>query len=102
MESVALLTKYMGIVTPLILSIVVVVALRLISYSNQSSDRIIHGLQWHGRKREMKQSSPMYLRGKNEVQSNRNTTQVAEVVEEVDLIQQAVLTQPTQGHYRTR
>ena len=32
-ESVALLTKSIGIVTPLILSIVVVVALRLISYT---------------------------------------------------------------------
>ena len=31
-ESVALLTKSIGIVTPLILSIVVVVALRYISY----------------------------------------------------------------------
>ena len=27
---------------------------------------------------------------------------VAEAVEEADLIQQAVQTQPTQGHYRTR
>ena len=44
----------------------------------------------------------MYLHGKNEVRSNHNTTQVAEAVEEADLIQQAVLMQPTQGHYWTR
>ena len=35
MESMALLTKLIGIVTPLILSIVVPVALRSISYKDQ-------------------------------------------------------------------
>ena len=40
-ESVALLTKLIGIVTPLILSIVVVVAPRWISYKTQSQDCII-------------------------------------------------------------
>ena len=35
-ESVALLTKSIGIVTPLILSIVVVVAPRLISYKKET------------------------------------------------------------------
>ena len=40
-ESVALLTKSIGIVTPLILSIVVVVALRLISYKTWSRDCIV-------------------------------------------------------------
>ena len=38
----ALLTKSIGIVTPLVLSIVVVVARRLISYNERSLDRIIH------------------------------------------------------------
>ena len=38
----ALLTKLIGIVTPLILSIVVVVALRWISYMTRSRDCIIH------------------------------------------------------------
>ena len=42
-ESVALLTKSIGIVTPLILSIVVVVALRLISYKKEPQDHIVHG-----------------------------------------------------------
>ena len=37
----ALLTKSIGIITPLILSIIVVVAPRLISYSNKSLDRIV-------------------------------------------------------------
>ena len=37
MESVALLTKSIGIVTPLVLSIVVVVAPRLISYSRNKT-----------------------------------------------------------------
>ena len=41
-ESVALLTKLIGIVTPLVLSIVVMVALRLISYNSQLSDCIVH------------------------------------------------------------
>ena len=36
-----LLTKLIGIVTPLILSIIVVVALRLISYTSQPQDCII-------------------------------------------------------------
>ena len=36
-----LLTKSIGIVTPLILSIVVVVAPRLISYTNQKRDNIV-------------------------------------------------------------
>ena len=39
-ESVALLTKLMGIVTPLVLSIVVVVALRLISYTEHHKSDI--------------------------------------------------------------
>ena len=43
-ESVALLTKVIGIVTPLILSIVVVVALRLISYRSQLQDHIVQRL----------------------------------------------------------
>ena len=43
-ESVALLTKSIGIVTPLILSIIVVVALRLISYMKQPRDHIVHRL----------------------------------------------------------
>ena len=45
MESVAVLTKEIGILTPLVLSIVVWVAPRLISYKqdrNQPQDRIIH------------------------------------------------------------
>ena len=37
-----LLTKQIGIVTPLILSIVVVVALQLISYKRQPQDGIVH------------------------------------------------------------
>ena len=37
----ALLTKLIGIVTPLILSIVVVVALRLILYTRQTPDSIV-------------------------------------------------------------
>ena len=41
-ESVALLTKLIGIITPLVLSIVVVVAPRLISYNSQSLDCIVH------------------------------------------------------------
>ena len=41
-ESVALLTKSIGTVTPLVLSIIVVVAPRLISYTSQSSDHIVH------------------------------------------------------------
>ena len=44
-ESVALLTKPMGIVTPLILSIVVVVAPRLISYRHKPQDRIVQRLK---------------------------------------------------------
>ena len=40
-ESVVLLTKLMGIVTPLILSIVVAVAQRLILYTTQTQDRIV-------------------------------------------------------------
>ena len=40
-ESVALLTKSMGIAAPLILSIVVVVAWRWISYKNSTHDRIV-------------------------------------------------------------
>ena len=44
-ESVALLTKLMGIVTPLVLSIVVVVAPRLILYRHKPQDRIIHEFQ---------------------------------------------------------
>ena len=43
-ESVALLTKSIGIVTPLILSIVVVVVLRLISYMKRPRDHIVHRL----------------------------------------------------------
>ena len=53
-ESVALLTKSIGIVTPLVLSIVVMVAPRLILYkemtarwyrtSRKLADRIVHGL----------------------------------------------------------
>ena len=39
-ESMALLTKLIGIVTPLVLSIVVVVAPRLISYSSQSCQEL--------------------------------------------------------------
>ena len=42
LESVALLTKSIGIWTPLILSIVVAVAQRLISYTKEPRDRIIH------------------------------------------------------------
>ena len=42
-ESVALLTKSIGIVTPPILSIIVLVAPRLISYRKQPLDSIIHG-----------------------------------------------------------
>ena len=43
----ALLTKSIGIITPLVLSIVVVVALRLILYNGRSPDSIIQeiGLQ---------------------------------------------------------
>ena len=40
-ESVVLLTKSIGIITPLILSIVVVVALRLILYTSQPQDCIV-------------------------------------------------------------
>ena len=40
-ESVALLTKLMGIITPQILSIVVVVAPRLISYRYRPQDHIV-------------------------------------------------------------
>ena len=40
-ESMALLTKLIGIVTPLILSIVVCVALRLISYMEGPTARIV-------------------------------------------------------------
>ena len=41
MESVALLTKEIWIVTPLVLGIVVCVAPRLISYHSPSSDHIV-------------------------------------------------------------
>ena len=44
-ESVVLLTKSIGIITPLILSIVVMVALRWISYKGQPWDCIVHGFQ---------------------------------------------------------
>ena len=44
MESVALLTKPIGIVTPLVLGIVVVVALRLILYKKEPRDCIVHGM----------------------------------------------------------
>ena len=75
----ALLTKSIGIVTPLILSVVVVVAPRLIlyirtiqasrqiiSYKEETSlgtrlYRIIHGLQWMGGIGKRKESSPMSL-----------------------------------------
>ena len=62
----------MGIVTPLILSILVCVALRLISYTETRPDRIVHGLRW-GEEGEGKseQGSPTCLR--NEVKSERNT-----------------------------
>ena len=78
----ALLTKSIGIVTPLILSVVVVVAPRLISYIRtiQASRQIIsykeetslgtrlyhiiHGLQWMGGIGKRKESSPMSLRSK--------------------------------------
>ena len=78
-ESMALLTKSIGIVTPLILSVVVVVAPRLIlyirtiqasrqiiSYKEETSlgtrlYRIIDGLQWMGGIGKRKESSPMSL-----------------------------------------
>ena len=41
-ESVALLTKSIGIVTPLMLSIIVAVAPRLISYREGPRDHIVH------------------------------------------------------------
>ena len=80
-ESVALLTKLMGIVTPLVLSIVVVVAPRLISYRHKPQDCIIHefqldpyctGLQgWERRERkEAVQCSCVIC----EVQPKRNVT----------------------------
>ena len=40
--------------------------------------------------------------GREVVEVEMNLTQVAEVVEEADLIQRVVGVQPTQGHYRTR
>ena len=40
--------------------------------------------------------------GQEVVEVEMNLTQVAEVVEEVDLIQWVVGVQPTQGHYQTR
>ena len=43
MESVALMTKAIGIVTPLIPSIIVVVAQRLILYRNKPQDCIVQG-----------------------------------------------------------
>ena len=49
----ALLTKSIGIVTPLILSIVVAVAPRLISYKEESRDHIVReraGRSYHTRK----------------------------------------------------
>ena len=81
-ESVALLTKSIGIITPLILSVIVVVAPRLISYIRtiQASHqiisykeetsmgtrlyRIVHGLWWMGGIGKRKESSPMSLRSK--------------------------------------
>ena len=44
-ESVVLLTKQIGIVTPLILSIVVCVALRLISYRRELPDCIVQVIE---------------------------------------------------------
>ena len=40
--------------------------------------------------------------GREVVEVEMNLTQVAEVVEEADLIQRVAGVQPTQGHYRTR
>ena len=70
-ESVALLTKSIGIVTPLILSIVVVVAPRLISYKSWSEDHIVHQsvsrsyCTWAsvkgGKRAKRKRGSLMYL-----------------------------------------
>ena len=77
MESMALLTKEIGISTPLVLGIVVCVALRLISYKASQSkppDRIVHETPQVSRqivsymgysersKGERKRGSPMYLR----------------------------------------
>ena len=62
----ALLTKLIGIVTPLILSIVVVVAPRLISYKKElkivsymglTRDHIVHGLRCEGVRKETMQSN---------------------------------------------
>ena len=97
-ESMALLTKSIGIVTPLVLSIIVVVALRLISYigttpdspkivsykrnTNQgarsyciihgSSDRIIHGLRWNGGVDKEKRAV-QHVCEVSEVRSNHNS-----------------------------
>ena len=67
MESVALLTKSIGIVTPQVLSIVVVVAPRLISYmvTEARSYRIVQGC-----KTVSYRASVMGRRGKERKQSN--------------------------------
>ena len=82
----------MGIVTPLILSIVVYVALRLLSYTIMHPDRIVHGNQvrsyrtWklsqivsymgfdEGKGIKSKRGSPTCLR--SEVKSKRNNKQL--------------------------
>ena len=73
MESVALLTKSIGIVTPLVLSIIVVVALRLISYRSRPQDHIVQESQtrfvsymgFGVRKRKTEEKgSPMRLRSR--------------------------------------
>ena len=90
MESMALLTKSIGIITPLILSIIVCVALRLISYMEEPTARIIprelarlyrttkdhkivlyKGFGVRNRGKE-KGSSPTYLH--SEMKSNRIVT----------------------------
>ena len=82
-ESVALLTKSIGIVTPLILSIIVVVALRLISYKKELPDHIVQVRAFRlyhtwasgyggKRKKETMQSDVSVCLG--EVQPKRNRT----------------------------
>ena len=79
----ALLTKSIGIVTPLILSIVVVVALRLISYKKELPDHIVQVRAFRSyrtwasgyggkRKKETMQSDVSACLG--EVQPKRNIT----------------------------
>ena len=85
----------MGIVTPLILSIVVCMALRLILYTRMQSDQIVHRKRTRlyrtreqdqivsykgfdeGRRKERKGGSPMCLH--IEVKSERNTQIVSKV-----------------------